>query len=185
MLLTIVARVISPIIYYEFPKMTYKELFVYSNPKLIDFIKQLTKGHGNLRLKQVDGYSVDGFLVSEDTDRLSDLVDKLPNETFPYLLNPDYKFSDSVKKKWIALQVLKKQSKNKEPVGQIFIHMFRIPKEPSKRNGIRNWKERKREVYMFMMMGERSSIMYIHTKISAVSLQCPVNKVISDMELTK
>lgn len=185
MLFTLVTRVISPIIYYQFPKMTYKELFVYSNPKLIEFIKQLTKGHGNLRLKQVDGYSVDGFLVSEDTDRLSDIVDKLPNETFPYLLNPDYKFSDSAKKKWIALQILKKQSKNKEAVGQIFIHMFRIPKEPNKHDRIHNLKERKREVFMFMMMGERSSILYIHTKISAVSLQCPVNKVISEMEIAK
>jgi hypothetical protein len=186
MAFTFVTRVISPIIYYDFPKVTYKELFVYSNPRLRDFIKQLTKGHGNLRLKQVDGYSVDAFLVTEDSDNLSDLVDKLPDETFPYLLNPDYKFSDKVKKKWIALQVLKKQSKEKEPVGEIFIHIFRIPKEqPDRHNRLVKFKERKREVYMFLMMGERSPIQYIYTKVSAMSLQCQVNKVISEMEVQK
>jgi hypothetical protein len=116
-------------------------------------------------------------------DKLSDIVDKLPDETFPYLLNPDYTFSDTAKKKWIALQVLKKQSKDKEPVGQIFIHMFRVPKDKGKVN--RNFQERKREVYMFIMFGERSSILYIHTKINALSLRCQVHKVISEMEDTK
>ena len=186
MLFTLVTRIISPLIYYSFPKMSYKELFVYNNPKLREFIKQLNQGHGNLRLKQSEGYSVDGFLVSEDCDRLSDIVEKMPNEVFPYLLNPDYKFSDTVKKKWIALQVLKKQSKSKEPVGQMFIHMFRIPRVVNKRNrGKQKEIEREREVFMFTMMGERSSIQYIYTKISAIALQCPVNKVISEMEDTK
>ena len=186
MLFTLVTRIISPLIYYSFPKMSYKELFVYNNPKLREFIKQLNQGHGNLRLKQSEGYSVDGFLVSEDCDRLSDIVEKMPNEVFPYLLNPDYKFSDTVKKKWIALQVLKKQSKSKEPVGQMFIHMFRIPRVVNKRNrGKQKEIEREREVFMFTMMGERGSIQYIYTKISAIALQCPVNKVISEMEDTK
>lgn len=204
MALALVSRVISPIMYYDFPKMTYKEIFVYRNPKLCEFIKQLCQGHGNLRLKQTDGFSVEVLLVTDrDCDKLSDIVEKEHSTVFPYLLDPEYKFLDSSHKKWTSLQVIKKptnkestersevsesktQSTPEEPVGQIFVHAFRIPRViVDHGRGKPKEKEPQRDVLMFMMMGERSSIQYIYTKVSAMALMCPVQKVISEMEETK
>ncbi len=217
MLFTFVTRVISPLIYFSFPKMTYKETFVYSNPKLREYIKQISRGDGDLQLKRTDGFSLDALLVTdENCDKLSDIAEKQHSIVFPYLLNPDYKFSDYSNKKetpikkWTALQVIRKQStkgqtiseastsepttnknsKNREPkkkiieepVGQVFIHAFRIPRVKVDRgHGRPKEVEHQRDVLMIMMMGERSSIQYIFTKISTMSLPCPVQKVIDEM----
>jgi hypothetical protein len=169
---SIITRVIGPLIYYTFPKFTFKSLFVYNNPQLREFIKQLSQGHRNIRLKQIDGCSLEDFFVKEDcSDETDDLEDKLPNDLFPYLFKSDYKFSDKDKKRWIALQVLRKQSKDKEPVGQMFIHMFKTL-EPRVEIPYRiKPRMKERIVLMFMIMGERSTIQYITTKINTMAVQ--------------
>lgn len=199
-LFTLTTRLISPLIYFNFPKMTFKEMFVYRNPKLIEFLKQLNQGRGDLQVRQTDGDSLANVLVTDkDCDKLSDIAEKENSIVFPYLLNPEYKFTDS-HKKWTSLQVIRRHDNNRnkqttlqtkdekagianeEPVGQIYIHAFRIPRVRVDRGSGRPKEiEPQRDVLMLMMMGERSPILYLHTKITAMALPCPVQRAIDEM----
>ena len=69
----------------------------------------------------------------------------------------------------------------KEVVGLMFIHMFKgnlMTTKPRPHSPDYDGKPKKKEILMFMLLGERSIIQFIETRISTITVQCPLNKLL-------
>ena len=159
-------------------------MIVFNNSELKQYLRRYIEGQEDIRLEREDGQSFDNFFVTDDNyENISVFSGKSPKEIFPYLLNPQYTYSDKDRKKWIALAVLKKQSGREATVGQVFIHMFRgkFPTTTLKPHSQDfDGKPKIREILLFIFLGERSTVQYLETKIGTMTVKCPLNKLVGE-----
>jgi Ca2+/Na+ antiporter len=176
----LLTRTIAPLTYFSLPKFAYKEMIVFNNSELKQYLRRYIEGQEDVRLKWEDGQSFDNFFVTDDNyENISVFSNRSPKEIFPYLLNPQHTYSGKDRKKWIALTILKKQSGREATVGQVFIHMFRgkfTTTTPRPHSQDFDGKPKKREILLFIFLGERSIVQYLETRIGTMTIKCPLNK---------
>jgi hypothetical protein len=175
-------RLLGPLTYVSFPKFAYRELIVFNNNDLRELLRRYYLGHDNIRLNFADGQSLDNFFVTDTNyENVTVLSEKSPKEVFPYLLNPDYSYSPDDRKKWTALSILKKQSGKEVVVGHLFLHMFRgkyATTKPRLHTQDFDGKPKRKEIVLFTMLGDRSTVHYLETRISSITARCPLDKLV-------
>lgn len=89
-------------------------MIVYNNLSLKELLRKYSQGREEISLEKQEGQPLETFFVSEDgskqgpCENVTVFSEKSPKELFPYLFDPDYKYSDNGQKKWIALKHFEK-----------------------------------------------------------------------------
>jgi len=169
MVLQFSSGIIGPLCHLTLPKLSCEMLIVYNNPELVKSLKEFTDRTNRIWFKHEEGQSVTNFFTEGHSERMTMLNERSPIENFPYLFNPKYIYSEKERKKWIALSIVEGDPKREKTVGHMFIHTFRalFIRKRVRPSGRRKLTEEiiPKEVFLFVLFGERSYIQFIKTKI--------------------
>lgn len=174
--MNIAGRILGPLVHLDLPKYTTDSLMVYGSNDLLEILDDLSKNEdSDLSLEWEAGQTADNFKIWDGAEPISVLSEKSPSELFPYLLEPDYKFSAGSRKKWIAYSISSGQGKEKETVGHIFIHRFKgvFVKRRVRPSGVIRPENRNKDILLFTLIGQRSYIEYVKTKLELKSTKVP------------
>jgi hypothetical protein len=137
----------------------------------------------------------DVFAVENDTENITIFSEKSQKEVLPYLLDPSYKPLIDEKRKWVAFSIEKKlkakrrirtklrdkekPQKNERAIGHIFIHSFK-GRLLTLVNEDNEWqkKPKRKDILLIMILGERSIVQHLDTKISAITAKAPLDKMV-------
>ncbi len=178
-LFKITYRVLTPIYYPEPIDIKFDSIFVYRNPEIFRFLRNLS----DIKLYREDGLDLELLNTVNKCEKATVLVEKSSIEVFPYLFDPHYKYDDSGNKKWSFFRILKKEKDKSKIVGCMLVHCFKTIKVKSMiKNMSRIKKNYKSEIaLLFMIFGKSEIVEYIKTEIDLMSVSVP-NEVIN-MEL--
>jgi hypothetical protein len=170
------SRIIGPLCYVTLPKLGYDSSLVYKNTETISFIRDLTKGV-NLRLEHQDGQSLDALFVegqSVQSERITILSEKSPKENFPYLFDPNYSSTPKEQKKWCALSLVERDSHSEKTRCYVFINVYRghSPRAQARERRA-NRKAGVKEILLLILVGERSYVAYIKTRVESLAARYP------------
>lgn len=171
-----VSRLLGPLANLQMPKFAFRTIMVYENPALDEFIENLLKSQDGLIGKQSGGESIPNLLTAKP-EKITLLIERSQLENFPYLLNPDYKYPDKDDhRKWTAVTLFEEGSEKEKVICRIFIHKhkaFFVKRYVRNSHKAVEAKADPRDAFLFFIIGERSQVEYLLTKIELVSTKVP------------
>ena len=122
-ILYVTSRLIGPIVYINFPRLSFDSILVYENSELDQLIRKFTEKSEDreISLRHESGESLDQFFVDQQgTKLITAMVEESPMKLFPYLVNPE---SLATGKGWIALAIV--NAKSGIVAGHVWISKFK------------------------------------------------------------
>ncbi len=197
--LSLLAPVISPLTYFKFPKMTFKEMVVWKNDDLTSLLTKYTEANDDFYFKHEGGKVLGDVLAIENkTENITIFSEESQKKILPYLLDPDFteeqKKNPDNERKWAAFSIQKrvkkprKKAKEKadteleyeyKTIGHIFIHGFkgRLLVRENENNRYPLIAKRK-DVLLIMLLGDRSNAEFIENTVNRIAVKVPLERMV-------
>lgn len=196
--LSLLVPVISPLTYFKFPKMAFKEMVVLKNDDLMALLTKYTETKDDFYFKHEGGKILkDVFAIENKTENITIFSEESQKKILPYLLDPDYtevqKKNPTDEKKWAAFSIQKrvKSSRKKDKkkkgtescfefkmIGHVFIHGFKGRLLVRENENKPLWKIKRRDVILIMVFGDRSTAEFIENTINRLAVKVPRDRMV-------
>ena len=188
-LLGIAVKATGPLTYVTLPKFANSEITVYNDKEVEETIGSFTHGDKSLQLQDEQGLSFSNFFTAKSgghflCESITVLAKDSPREVFPYILNPDYTQPERDIKRWASFRIIEVNKNKSRPVGTLFLHMFRGANVSTKRK-LHRIPDPMHEMIYFYIVGERSYVNYLKTKIEMNAAKVPSDIVERTLNLEK
>lgn len=176
-LIKVFSRIIGPLTSLTPPKFHGDALLVYKNEDVISFIEESAKKENSLRLKHEQGQPIEQFFAEDfgKPQNITVLIEKSPKHLFPYFFNQNHQKKEKEPGKWTILSIIE----DNEVKGYMFIHMYKGAYVKSKITGRERISVKrefqKKDVLLFILVGERKCVMYLKNQINIRSAKYPQN----------
>jgi hypothetical protein len=171
-----VSRLLGPLTNLQMPKFACRTILVYQNPALDRLIQGLSQELDGLSGRHSGGMSVPKMLT-EKGEKITLLAERSQSENFPYLLDPEYKYpTKDDRRVWSAMSMVYSGEGKEKIACHVFIHKFRaffVKRYVRNVGRAQEVKADPRDAYLFILIGDRSRVEYLLTKIELVSPKVP------------
>jgi hypothetical protein len=184
--LSFIAPIFGPLIFFSFPKTSFKQLTILYNDQIRDLLRKYQKGEENFFFRHEDGHELeDLFVFDNNIENINIFSSRGQKDILPYLFDPNYVYPSKDKsqenKMWAAFSIIRKSQEKENVLGHIFIHSFKgielttkIQPHTSDYDG----KPKRKEILLIMILGQRSIVNYLETKITLISAKAPLERLI-------
>jgi hypothetical protein len=189
-------RLCGPVLHIKPPKIGYKEVIVYADNELQNkFCEFCNKERdAEILLQHATGLNESALVLEENhkkSERIHLLAQRKPIENFPYLYGLK---QDTQHKVWGLFRIVNPKAKSK-PLGQLYLHIFkglrvthrlrqipddnphkapdRMVKTDSKGDPIERKFEKDVAVFLFILVGERTTVEYFATELKLSAAEFP------------
>jgi hypothetical protein len=180
-LVFLISRFFAPLASIDVPKFSFETPLVYQTPELMSAISTMAEcgDSAEVCLKHEDGLPLNQFLVESPgakVERITVMLEKSPKELFPYLLNPDYSYTNDDSRRWSVFRIFDK--KTERTLGRVFMHKFRaviIKRRLRRASGTGKIDEDFQDRYaiQFVLVGDRGYVQYFKSRIEVLSTKVP------------
>jgi hypothetical protein len=179
--LYVASRLIGPIVYINFPRLSFDSVLVYENSELDQLIRKFAEKSNDreISLRYEAGESLDQFFVDQQgTKLITAMVEESPKKLFPYLVDPE---SLATGKGWTALAIV--NAKSGIVAGHVWISKFKGVYLKTKIKLDRPRQDPKFiRAFQFIFIGERPDVQYIKNQIELNTAKVPPNVMDKEFE---
>jgi hypothetical protein len=180
-LVFLAGKFLGPLANINVPKFGFEAPLVYETPELVSEVRHLAEcgEKSEVCLKHEAGLSMDQFFLDEGVakgERITVTLEKSPRALYPYLLDPNYVYSDKETRRWMAFCISEKASNR--VLGRIFMHKFRaVSIKRRLRRGSGGGRIdpdfQDRSAIQFVLIGDRGYIQYFKSRIEVLTTKVP------------
>jgi len=168
-------RVLAPPAQLDVPKIKFDSIHVYKDNRIFDFLEN--RLGSEFQIKHEDGLSLGQLRTITNCEKATSLIEKSPIENFPYIIDPDYKFTGNNRERWSFISISRLEKEKSKMVGGIFIHCFKGAKIKRKIKVVSRarvkYEYKPSKTLLFMFFGEKSVVEYVKSEIELISPKVP------------